>query len=67
VVALNATVDSEPDVRREPLQPPEAVQAVALADDQVSMEAAPLVTLAGLAASVAVGANVGDVTPATLE
>ena len=40
---------------RAPLQPPDAVQAVALVEDQVNVDAAPLATLVGLAVSVTVG------------
>ena len=38
-----------------PLQPPVALQEVALVELQVSVEAAPLTTAVGLAVSVAVG------------
>lgn len=44
---------------RVPLQPPDAVQEVALVDDQLSVEALPLETLVGLAASVTGGAGAG--------
>jgi hypothetical protein len=40
-----------------PDQPPEAVQAVALVADQLSVLALPLATLLGLAESVTVGAG----------
>jgi len=60
VVAVRVGVASEPAVASEPLQPPEAVQAVALVDDQVNDDAAPLLTVVGLAARVTVGA--GEVT-----
>ena len=38
-----------------PLHPPEALQLVALLEDQLSAEAEPLVTVAGLALRVTVG------------
>jgi hypothetical protein len=60
VVAVRACVVCEPVVASEPLQPPEAVQAVALVDDHAKDDVAPLLTVAGLAARVTVGA--GDVT-----
>ena len=58
VVAVRAGVVCEPAVASEPLQPPEAVQEVALVDDQVRAEAAPLLTVAGLAVRVTAGAGV---------
>jgi hypothetical protein len=48
-VALRAPVAFDPPVAREPVHPPDAVQAVALVDDQVSVEPPPLATLVGLA------------------
>ena len=57
VVADRATVTSLPFVTRDPLQPPLAVQAVALVDDQVSVVLAPAATLAGLAESDTVGGD----------
>jgi hypothetical protein len=56
VVADNAAVLAEPLIGSDPLQPPDAVQAVALVADQVSAEALPLATVLGLAASVMAGA-----------
>jgi hypothetical protein len=56
VVAVRAAVVCEPAVASEPLQPPEAVQAVALVDDQVNDDVAPLFTVAGFAVRVTVGA-----------
>ena len=44
----------------EPLQPPDAAQEVALVEDQVKVEVAPLATVLGLALKVTVGA--GEVT-----
>jgi hypothetical protein len=46
-----------PLVALAPLQPPEAVQEVALVELQVSVAALPLVTEAGFAASVTVAAG----------
>jgi hypothetical protein len=60
VVAVRAAVVCEPAVALAPLQPPEAVQAVALVDDQVNAEVAPLLTVTGFA--VRVTAGVGAVT-----
>jgi hypothetical protein len=60
VVAVRAGVVCEPFVAFEPAQPPDAVQAVALVDDQLSEDAAPFLTVAGLAVRVTVGA--GEVT-----
>jgi hypothetical protein len=44
-----AAVACEPAVATEPVQPPEAVQAEALLDDQVNVDLPPLATLVGLA------------------
>jgi hypothetical protein len=57
VVAVRGPVLCVPLAASAPLQPPEAVQAVALVELQVSVEAPPLVTEVGFAASVAVGAD----------
>lgn len=57
VVALRAAVTCDPVVASAPLQPPEALHAVALVDDQVNVEVAPLFTLVGLAAKVTAGAG----------
>ncbi len=57
-VPLNATA---------PLQPPEAVHAVALVEPQVKLEAAPLVMVVGEAASVTVGAGSVTTTSADCE
>jgi len=56
VLADTAPVDCEPLSALLPLQPPDAVQAVALVLDQVSVEAPPAFTLLGVAVSVTVGA-----------
>lgn len=55
--AFNTPVDCEPLSALLPLHAPDAVQEVALSDDQVSVEEAPLTMLLGLAerATVAVG------------
>ena len=43
-----------------PLHPPEALQLVALLEDQLSAEAEPLVTVAGFALRVTVGLTGAD-------
>ena len=55
VVAVRLPLLCEPPVDRTPLQPPEAVQEVALIEDQVRVEAAPLVTVLGVALKVTAG------------
>ena len=60
-------MDLEPLVATDPDQPPEAVQAVALLELQLSVEALPLATLLGLALSVTVGAAALTVTVADWE
>lgn len=57
VVAVSAGVVCEPAVASVPLQPPEAVQAVALVEDQVSADVAPLLTVTGFAVKVTAGAG----------
>ena len=57
VVRLDNTCD--PDIALAPLQPPEAVQVVALVELQVSVEEFPDITDAGLAAKVMTGAGTG--------
>jgi hypothetical protein len=64
VVAVMAGVVCEPVVALEPLQPPEAVQAVALVDDQANDDVAPLFTVVGFAVNVTVGAAAETVTVA---
>jgi len=64
VAALRATVVDEPLVGSAPVQPPEAVQAVALVEDQVSVDVAPLLTVLGLAVIVIAGLGVLTVTVA---
>jgi hypothetical protein len=56
VVALSAPVVVEPLVASLPLQPPDAVQEVALVEDQANVDAAPLWTVLGLAENVTAGA-----------
>jgi hypothetical protein len=60
LVAVTAPVDCEPLVATDPLQAPEAVQAVASVEDQVNVALPPLDTLLGLALIVTVG-GVADV------
>jgi len=57
VVAVRAPVLCVPLVAFAPLQPPEAVQEVALVELHVSVEALPLGTEAGFAVSATVGAD----------
>ena len=54
-MAVSAPVVCEPLTGLAPDQDPEAVQAVALVADQVSVALLPLATVLGLAASVTVG------------
>jgi hypothetical protein len=61
LVALNAPVTTLPPVDCAPLQAPDAVQAVALVEDQVSVEVPPVLTLVGLALNDTVGADAGGV------
>jgi hypothetical protein len=56
---VNAPLDWVPEVALAPDQPPEAVQAVALVDDQVSVEDPPLEMELGFAVSDTVGAATG--------
>ncbi len=55
VVVVSAEVLWEPLIGSLPAQPPEAVQAVALVEDQLSVEAAPFCTVLGLAVKVTAG------------
>ena len=64
--AVSAPVDWLPAVTLVPDQPPEAMQEVALVEDQVSVEAAPLATEFGFAASVTVGSRGGGGEPDTV-
>jgi hypothetical protein len=54
-VVVNTPVDCEPLIALAPDHAPEAVQLSALADDQVSVEPAPLAIVTGLAVIVTVG------------
>ena len=56
VVAVNAEVLVVPLIGSDPLQPPDAVQAVALVAVQLRAEVRPLATVLGLADSVMAGA-----------
>jgi len=56
---LSAPVDCEPLIALLPDQPPEAVQEVALADDQLKVDALPLATVLGLALKLTVAAGIG--------
>jgi hypothetical protein len=64
VVALSAPVVVEPLVASLPLQPPDAVQEVALVEDQVNVELPPLATLVGAALSETLGGVADTVTVA---
>lgn len=55
VVAVSAGVVDEPLVGSDPPHPPEAVQEVALVEDHVSVEVAPLLIVLGLAPRVTAG------------
>jgi hypothetical protein len=61
LVSLNAAVTTLPPVDCAPLHAPDAVHAVALVEDQVSVEVPPVVTLVGLALNETVGADAGGV------
>ncbi len=54
-MAVSAPVDCEPLVALVPDHAPEPVHAVALLDDQVNVEAAPLLMVLGAAAKLTVG------------
>ena len=62
VVEVSAAVTCDPLAGSAPLQPPEAVQAVALVEDQIRVLVAPLVMRTGEAVSVTVGAAGGGTT-----
>jgi hypothetical protein len=66
-LAVSAAVACEPEVASLPDQPPEATQELALVDDQVKVDVAPLLTVLGLAVRVTVGAGVVTVTVADCE
>jgi hypothetical protein len=56
VAAVRGAVALDPFGGWEPLQPPEAVQAVALVADQLNIDVVPLLTVLGLADKVTAGA-----------
>jgi hypothetical protein len=64
VFALRAPVDCDPLVVSGPLHAPDAVQELALVEDQVKVELPPLATVVGLALTVTVGVGVMTVTVA---
>ena len=55
VVAVSAAVANEPLTGSDPLHPPDAVQVVALVEDQLRVEVAPLLMVLGFAVSVTAG------------
>lgn len=57
VPAVSAPLDCVPMVALVPVQPPEAVQLVALIELHASVEDCPLFTLAGFAVNETVGAG----------
>lgn len=59
LVTVSAPVLALPETGRLPLQPPLAVQLVALFDDQLRVELPPLSTLLGFALSDTLGAGGG--------
>jgi len=59
-VALNAPVLALPPIDLLPDHPPEAVQLVAFVEDQLSVEAEPLLTVPGFALRVTVGPTGAD-------
>jgi hypothetical protein len=59
VSPLRSPVDAVPEVDCEPDQPPLATQLVAFAEDQVSVEALPALTVDGFALMLTVGAGAG--------
>jgi hypothetical protein len=63
-MADTAPVDCEPLSPLEPLQPPDALQEVALVLDHVSVEETPGFTILGVAVSVTIGALPETVTVA---
>ena len=67
VAALSAPVVALPLVVSAPLQPPDAVHALAFVELQVSAAAAPLTTAAGLAVSAIVGGGAATAVTVTVE
>ena len=66
LVLVNAPVDALPEVARAPDQAPDAVQEVALVEDQLSVDDPPLGTDVGFAEIDTVGAGGGGGVPLTL-
>ncbi|MCB1625698.1 MAG: hypothetical protein KDI32_13980 [Pseudomonadales bacterium] len=62
LVDVSAPVLALPEVARLPLQPPLAVHALVLIDDQLSVALAPLFTVLGFAEIETVGAGGGALT-----
>ncbi len=58
-LAVKAPVDCDPLVALEPDQAPEAAQEVALVDDHVRVDAAPLAMVLGLALRLTTAVGVG--------
>ncbi len=58
-LAVKAPVDCDPLVALEPDQAPEAAQEVALVDDHVRVDAAPLAMVLGLALRLTAAVGVG--------
>jgi hypothetical protein len=56
VVPVSADVAVDPRVAWLPPQPPDAIQEAALVDDQLNIDATPLLTVLGLADRVTAGA-----------
>jgi hypothetical protein len=67
VLVLSAPLDCDPLTDLLPDQPPEAVHAVALVEDQLKVEAAPLLTVLGVADKLTVGAGLLTETVADCE
>lgn len=67
VVLVSAPVDQVPLVATAPLQPPEAVHAVASLELQVKLELAPLATVVGAPVNVTAGAGLVTTTSADCE
>ena len=63
---VSAPLDWLPEIALLPDHAPEATQELALVEDQVSVEAPPLATEAGFAASDTVGAGGGGGVPDTV-
>jgi len=66
LLLVSAPVDALPEVDRAPDQAPDAVQDVALVEDQVSVDEPPLATDVGFAETDTVGTGGGSGVPLTL-